>query len=90
MAQMQNPSQGRVIFFGDNDWNLALNMMIGIQSAVRSAAFINKMEDDAHKEYYFSLVPRRFGAQNSPKICDFIDYAPITFRKIRELFGVED
>ena len=29
-------TEGNMIFFGDDNWNLVLNMMIGIQMAVRS------------------------------------------------------
>jgi hypothetical protein len=28
--------EGQMIFLGDDNWNLVLNMMIGIQMAVRS------------------------------------------------------
>lgn len=29
-------AQGKMVFFGDTNWNLVLNMMVGIQMAVRS------------------------------------------------------
>lgn len=83
-----------MVFFGDSNWNLALNMMLGIQTAVKSALLTEKimLQDggDWDKKYYFSLLPRRFGAVNSAKICRFVDYAPLTFRKIRKLFGINE
>jgi len=32
----KNTSEGTMVFFGDDNWNMVLNMMIGIQMAVRS------------------------------------------------------
>lgn len=29
-------NEGKMVFFGDTNWNLVLNMMLGIQMAVRS------------------------------------------------------
>jgi 1-phosphatidylinositol-4-phosphate 5-kinase len=89
-----NKQAGKVVFFGDSNWNLVLNMMIGIQTAVKSSLMAYKyglnIIDDCDKKYYFELIPRRFGAQNSTKICKFVDYAPIIFKHIRHLFGINE
>jgi len=37
LNNMLNKQTGKVVFFGDSNWNLALNMMIGIQTAVKSS-----------------------------------------------------
>lgn len=29
-------NEGKMVFFGDTNWNLVLNMMLGIQMAIRS------------------------------------------------------
>jgi len=47
-------------------------------------------EGDWNKKYYFELLPRRFGGNITAKICRFVDYAPITFHKIRSLFGINE
>ena len=36
-------TEGNMIFFGDDNWNLVLNMMIGIQMAVRSVRGYQEM-----------------------------------------------
>jgi 3-deoxy-D-manno-octulosonate 8-phosphate phosphatase KdsC-like HAD superfamily phosphatase len=36
-------SEGNMIFIGDDNWNLVLNMMIGIQMAVRSVKGFQEM-----------------------------------------------
>jgi 1-phosphatidylinositol-4-phosphate 5-kinase len=57
--------EGQMIFLGDDNWNLVLNMMIGIQMAVRSVRGFQEMICEQPKDfglkYYFELVPRRFG-----------------------------
>lgn len=35
--------QGDMVFFGDDNWNIVLNMMIGIQMAVRSVRGYQEM-----------------------------------------------
>jgi 1-phosphatidylinositol-4-phosphate 5-kinase len=54
-----------MIFIGDDNWNLVLNMMIGIQMAVRSVKGFQEMIYEEPKDfalkYYFELIPRRFG-----------------------------
>lgn len=36
-------SEGKMVFFGDTNWNLVLNMMLGIQMAVRSVKGFQEM-----------------------------------------------
>lgn len=56
---------GEMVFIGDTNWNLVLNMMIGIQMAVRSVKGYQEMiyeePKDFKLQYYFELIPRRFG-----------------------------
>ena len=56
-----------MVFFGDDNWNMVLNMMIGIQMAVRSVRGFQEMiceePKDFELKYYFELVPRRFGGE---------------------------
>ena len=68
------------VAFGHENFNLVLNMMIGIQMAVKS---INTADDyvigakDFKLKYYFELLPRRAGSEKSTfKVCKFYDYAP--------------
>lgn len=79
------------MFFGDSNWNLTLNMMIGIEMSVKAASY-EEVEGqppiDFYQKYFFELIPRRFGSENNPKILKFIDYAPQTFSSIRRMFGI--
>lgn len=86
-----------MVFIGDTSWNLVLNMMIGIQMAVRSVKgyqqMIYEQPKDFKLKYYFELVPRRFGGEenkNLQNICKFTDYAPNTFNHIRKIFNIDN
>ena len=88
-------SEGNMVFFGDDNWNLVLNMMIGIQMAVRSVRGYQEMiyeePRDFQLKYYFELVPRRFGGEDYiSRICSFTDYAPNTFNRIRKIFKIDN
>jgi 1-phosphatidylinositol-4-phosphate 5-kinase len=70
-----------MVLFGHQNWNLVLNMMLGIQKAVKSVSNFLEAGDFANKEfkvkYYFELIPKRIGYEKSSfKICKFQDYAP--------------
>ncbi|EAR82478.2 phosphatidylinositol 4-phosphate 5-kinase (macronuclear) [Tetrahymena thermophila SB210] len=83
-----------MVFFGHQNWNLVLNMMMGVQMAVRSVSSygeeIIKLESEDFKlKYYFELLPRRrVGEQSTFKICKFSDYAPQVFRNIRLKYNI--
>jgi|JI6StandDraft_1071083.scaffolds.fasta_scaffold11950_1 1-phosphatidylinositol-4-phosphate 5-kinase len=50
-------SEGKMVFFGDTNWNLVLNMMLGIQMAVRSVKGFQELlyeePQDFKLKYYF-------------------------------------
>lgn len=50
-------TEGNMVFFGDDNWNMVLNMMIGIQMAVRSVKGYQEMiyeePKDFELKYYF-------------------------------------
>jgi len=80
--------------FGHPNWNLVLNMMLGIRTAVKSV-FRHKLHEISAEDFstvsQFALVPQRSsGMEDSIKVCKFHDYAPIVFDKIRELNGVSN
>ena len=50
------------VSFGDENFNLVLNMMIGIRMAVKSIFMSNDYvlsNKDFKLKYYFELIPRR-------------------------------
>jgi 1-phosphatidylinositol-4-phosphate 5-kinase len=88
-------TEGNMVFFGDDNWNMVLNMMIGIQMAVRSVRGYQEMiyeePKDFELKYYFELVPRRFGGEEyQSTIYSFTDYAPNTFNHIRKIFKIDN
>lgn len=78
--------QKNSIRWGDNDWNLIMNMMIGIQKSVGSpipseistAEFLSKSKHQ--------LLPVKF-TRNTYK---FTDYAPIVFERLRKYYKVSN
>lgn len=51
-----------MVLIGHENWNLVVNMMMGIQMAVRSASSVldnNLIPDDFKLKYYFELLPKR-------------------------------
>jgi 1-phosphatidylinositol-4-phosphate 5-kinase len=69
------------VHFGHENFNLVLNMMIGIQMSVRTEFAAEDLiinPRDFSLKYYFELVPKRTGQDKKEtfKICKFHDYAP--------------
>ena len=83
------------IHWGDENWNLILNMMLGIQKAVRSiSAIFDSMQSITEKEaLQIDKINLRsaFGGADViglRKLYRFRDYAPIVFEKIKQLQGI--
>jgi 1-phosphatidylinositol-4-phosphate 5-kinase len=88
-------AEGEMVFIGDDNWNMVLNMMIGIQMAVRSVKGLQEIiceePKDFNLKYCFELIPRRFGDDNNhATIYSFTDYAPNTFNHIRKIFKIDN
>ncbi|CAG9334402.1 unnamed protein product [Blepharisma stoltei] len=93
-AIRQAPSKRRetVIHWGDEDWNLILNMMLGIQKAVKSiAANIDATVDATQQEFLEKAKYNLLPANNQgvkQKTYKLRDYAPSIFERIRRFFGI--
>jgi 1-phosphatidylinositol-4-phosphate 5-kinase len=72
----------------DENWNLILNMMLGMRNSATSVHDVVKLTgDDFNVKYVFELVPRRKAGSVQTKIVSrFFDYAPNVFFKIRVKF----
>lgn len=60
-TQSNNNQNKTVVFLGHQNWNLVLNMMLGIQMAVKSTipfGGYHITSKDFELKYYFELVPR--------------------------------
>ncbi|KRX08751.1 hypothetical protein PPERSA_08062 [Pseudocohnilembus persalinus] len=83
----------KTVMFGTSNWNLVISIMIGIHRAVQDAQknSILYQRDFEQRDYklknHFELLPiRRDNDRLSYKISKFIDYAPLIFKKIREMY----
>lgn len=82
------------ISWGDENWNLIVNMMLGIQKAVRSASATDEILTELSDSFFSQkckhvVLPLPVGAAAAKnKIYKFRDYAPFVFERIRHLYGV--
>lgn len=90
-ANVPKPHQQNVIHWGDDDWNLILNMMLGIQKSVRSASVSPDAEGPVTDHMFtlkekLHLLPdqQRFTRKNYK----FRSYAPAIFERIRRFYGI--
>lgn len=88
------PSKGLAVHFGHESWNMMLNMMVGIRLAAGRANNEPKRKIEPYDfimKEKFSILPRAVNIlanKDQLRAVRFIDYAPLVFRKLRELFGV--
>jgi 1-phosphatidylinositol-4-phosphate 5-kinase len=85
-------SKKSMVHWGDENWNLVLNMMLGIQKAVKVAEAnfdpLTELTDaDFSDKCHHKLLAGQLRQQGS-KVCKFRDYAPSVFERIRRLYGV--
>ena len=83
------------IFFGHENWNLVLNMMIGIRTSIKglypTQSNINDNEEHEFKlKGHYELIQRRTSNFDLRKTCNFIDYAPKIFELIRKKFNISN
>ena len=67
-------------------------MMLGIQKSVKNACFellTRPAAEDFSFVSKFSLVPQIKGEKTRDKVCQFKDFAPSIFERIRKLFLIE-
>ena len=78
------------IFFGHEQWNLVLNMMIGMRTSLNNIYGSNSLsEKDFTMTGTYNLVKvKRLNDNTSNHISIFYDYAPNVFAKIRAIFGI--
>ena len=78
------------ISWGDEHWNLIVNMMLGIQKAVSSVEEISlpvtAIPDSVYTEKRLHSTLQ--AAANSEKVYLFKDYSPVVFSLIRQLYSV--
>nr|ACV04226.1 phosphatidylinositol 4-phosphate 5-kinase [Eimeria maxima] len=90
-------TKGFVVHFGHESWNMVINIMVGIRLAGARAM----SEPHRAVEPYDFLMKEKFSVlpktgmvdkkRRKPSLCAvrFIDYAPMVFRRLRALFGID-
>lgn len=77
------------VHWGDQNWNLVLNMMLGIQKAVRwAAASFDKEQDLVNEDFDEEVKHRLLKGHADATIYKFRDYAPAVFERLRRLYGI--
>ena len=86
------------VFFLSKHWSLVVNMMIGIQQSLN--LMLNFEREVSEYDYTYkskldlTLTKLAFwenkkkGSMNDFQKCFFTDYASYVFKKIRELYGI--
>ena len=90
------PRKGLAVHFGHENWNMVLNMMMGVRMAVGRAMQEPSravQESDFLMKEKFSILPRMsnifdISATKNIDVMRFIDYSPMVFRQIRANFGI--
>jgi len=84
------------VFFGHENWNIVLNMMIGIRASTKSVYRIRHAEEntlndnDFKLKVVFELVQQRTtNLDLSQLACRFTEYAPLIFDEIRRRNGID-
>ncbi|CDJ47730.1 phosphatidylinositol-4-phosphate 5-kinase, putative [Eimeria brunetti] len=90
-------TKGFVVHFGHESWNMVINIMVGIRLAGARAM----SEPPRAVEPYDFLMKEKFSvlpktgmvdkSRRKPSLCAvrFIDYAPMVFRRLRAIFGID-
>lgn len=80
------------VYFGHENWNLVLNMMIGIRATVKKIYNLKIEEQDFDKEFSTvwkeNLIKIRLKGFDFRKAYKFADYSTLVFKKIREIFDI--
>ena len=83
------------VYWGDESWNMVLNLMLGIQKSVkRTAATLDprqalSVEDFAEKSFHNLATVKTTNFRNKlRKGTFFMDYAPNVFERIRQMYGI--
>lgn len=84
-----------MIFIFHKDWNLVINMMIGVYKAIRAVwdadDHIPTQNDYWIKDVFQLNYDRSVDERQQLKgTCSFSNYAPYVFANIRKLYGIDD
>ena len=80
------------VYFGHENWNLVLNMMIGVRAMIKKIFSLKNGEEDIEKEFKsrwkHNLMKVRVSGLDYKKACTFHDYSTLVFERIRLKFQI--
>lgn len=80
------------MYFGHENWNLVLNMMIGVRAMIKKIFALKNREEDLEKEFKsrwkHNLMKIRVAGLDYKKACTFHDYSTLVFERIRLKFQI--
>eukprot|EP01121_Diplochlamys_sp_Union-15-3_P001628 TRINITY_DN1139_c0_g1_i2.p1 TRINITY_DN1139_c0_g1~~TRINITY_DN1139_c0_g1_i2.p1 ORF type:complete len:536 (-),score=85.68 TRINITY_DN1139_c0_g1_i2:190-1797(-) len=80
------PKQGIAVSFGSFNWTFVLSIMVGI----RRAGDLYTFEPELLTTPDFQSSKTFPALSNSSRTSSFTDYAPMVFRKLRRIFGIDE
>ncbi len=86
-------SQHIAVYFGHENWNLVMNMMIGIRTAVKNVyqgEHVEITQNDFTLKCEYSLIQKRTDNFDLRKTCLFFDYFPNIFYQIRKCYNISN
>ncbi|XP_026189953.1 uncharacterized protein LOC34618003 [Cyclospora cayetanensis] len=94
-TQHRIAAKGVAIYFGHHSWNTVINVMLGMRLAGGRVAIAPerslKPYDFNYKEKFrlLSQTPHEDASPLHPTTVRFTDYAPMVFRRLREMFKID-
>ena len=90
--QKVNDNKGLAVHFTHESWNMVLNIMMGIRYAIGRVMMEPDRplcSNDYTMKEKMTIVPHKLSSVTSGgSSCRFVDYAPMVFRKLREVWGI--
>lgn len=94
------PAQKMTVYFGHENWNLVLNIMVGLRQSIKALYELNSSLQikDSHfqEQHSFFLGNKGFLSGKGPEALKsienflFIEMAPIIFERLRASYGISN
>ncbi|CAK68727.1 unnamed protein product (macronuclear) [Paramecium tetraurelia] len=80
------PKKHKAIYFGHENWNLVISMMIGMRACAQALCPLSiELKDKDFKSKYIYNISN----SNNQNICyQFVDYAGLVYERIRSIFKI--
>lgn len=92
-----DPKKKMTVYFGHENWNLVLNIMVGLRRSITALTNISEIKESHFTDQHeFYLGNKAFLSGKGPEALKnmesflFISIAPTIFERMRKLFGVSN